>query len=86
MPRLAATLVRKHRPAAKFILVGHTHRPGIWQRPEGITVINTGSFSRPLGGLVVDLSPGLLVVRRVNVRGGEFHAGGVLAEFALADA
>jgi predicted phosphodiesterase len=86
LPDLAAALVRQHRPAAKFVLVGHTHRPGIWRRPGGITVINTGSFSRPLGGSVVDLAPGRLVVRRVEPRRGEFHAGAVLAEFSLADA
>lgn len=86
MPELAAAFVRQHRPAAKFVLVGHTHRPGIWRRPDGITVINTGSFSRPLGGCVVDLAPGRLVVRRVDPRRGEFHPGAVLAEFTLADA
>lgn len=85
LPDLAAAFVRQHRPAARFIVVGHTHRPGIWPRPDGLTVINTGSFSRPLGGTVVDLSPGRLVVRRVESRRGEFRPGTVLAEFALAD-
>jgi len=50
-----------------------------------VTVINTGSYSRPLGGSLVDISDGRLIVRRVTARRGEFHAGAVLAEFALAE-
>lgn len=86
MPDRAAALLRQHRPQAKFILVGHTHHPGIWRRPDGVVVINTGSFSRPFGGLVVDVAPGRLTVRRIVARRGEFHPGLVVAEFALADA
>ncbi|MEO7412142.1 MAG: metallophosphoesterase [Opitutaceae bacterium] len=86
LPGLAATLMRQHRPAAKFILVGHTHRPGIWRRPGGVTIINTGSFSRPLGGYQVDLTRERLIVRRVATRRGEFHPGHLLAEFSLAEA
>jgi predicted phosphodiesterase len=85
LPGLAEKLVRQHRPKAKFILVGHTHRPGIWRRPGDLVVINTGSFSRPLGSYVVDLLPNRLVVRRVNPRRGEFHPGATLAEFPLAE-
>jgi predicted phosphodiesterase len=85
MPGLAATLARNHRPHAKFIIIGHTHRPGIWRQPDGLVVINTGSFSRPLGGCVVDVEPGRLVVRRIKAKRGEFRPGRVLAEFALAD-
>jgi predicted phosphodiesterase len=84
LPVLAEQLVKQHRPAAKFILLGHTHRPGIWRRPDGLFVINTGSFSRPLGGYVVDLLPQRLIVRRVVSRGSEFRTGAVVAEFPLA--
>lgn len=84
LPDLAAAFVREYRPAAKFVLVGHTHRPGIWRRSPDLTVINTGSFSRPLGGFLVDLFPERLVVRRVEPSRGEFRPGVVLAEFALA--
>lgn len=84
MPELAAALLRRHRPRAKYILVGHTHRPGIWRQPDGLVVINTGSFSRPFGGQLVDVAPGRLMVRRIELRRGEFRAGPVLAEFALA--
>lgn len=85
MPELAASVLRRHRPNAKFIVIGHTHHPGIWRRSDGRVVINTGSFSRPLGGLVVDLTGGRVVVRRIETRRGEFHAGEAVAEFALAN-
>lgn len=82
-PAHAAELVRLHRPNAKFVIVGHTHRPGVRRTPAGVVVVNTGSFCRPLGGHAVDLTPGRIVVRRVDARGGEFHPGAVVAEFAL---
>lgn len=85
-PGLAAALARRHRPQARFVLTGHTHRPGLWRRADGITVINTGSFCPPTGGCIVDLTPRHLCVRRTESRRGEFHPGGVLADFALADA
>jgi len=63
--------------------LGHLHHPGIWRRPNGVTVINTGSFSRPFGAYVVDLTPNRLIVRRIIRRGGEFSPGHTLAEFPL---
>ena len=85
-PARAAALVRRDRPRAKFILLGHTHRPAITRTPGGIVVINTGSFCPPFGGCAVDLTRQQLIVRRIETRGGEFRAGAVLAEFALAGA
>lgn len=84
MPGRAESLLRTHRPRAKFILVGHTHRPGIWRRRDGRVIINTGSFSPPFGGYCVDVAPAQLRVRRVVERRGEFHLGPLLGEFALA--
>jgi predicted phosphodiesterase len=79
----AARLAQIHRPAARFIIVGHTHRPGIWSSPNGPVVINTGSLCPPLGGYAVDLTPSAVRVRRVEKRAGHFHPGAVLAEFPL---
>jgi predicted phosphodiesterase len=83
-PRRAAELTRHHRPAAKFVISGHTHRPGIWPAAEGVTVINTGSFCPPLGGYVVDLTDERIAVRSVELRSGEFRPGDVVTEFPLA--
>jgi predicted phosphodiesterase len=84
-PARAAAVAATHRPAARFMLIGHTHRPGIWQTPSGLTVINTGSLTRPFGAYAVDLTPGLLTVRRIELRNNSFHPGATVAEFALAE-
>jgi predicted phosphodiesterase len=84
LPGLAADLLRRHRPNARYILTGHTHWPGIWRRPDGITVINTGSFSLLVGACAVDLTAGKITVRRIVRRAGEFRPGRILAEFPLA--
>jgi predicted phosphodiesterase len=83
-PVLAATLTRRHRPDARFVVFGHTHRPGIWRQPDGLTVINTGSFCPPFGGYTVDVEAERLVVRRVQRKAGEFRLGATVAEFPLA--
>jgi predicted phosphodiesterase len=85
-PERAAALAREHRPKAQFIIIGHLHRPGVWTAQDGRVTINTGAFCRPLGASVVDLSPGRIVVRRVQQRDGAFHVGRIVAEFALAEA
>ena len=84
-PPLVAELARTYWPHAKFIVVGHTHRPGVWRQPGGVTVINTGSFCPPLGGSAVDVTATRVVVRRIGLEAGEFRAREVLAEFPLAE-
>jgi hypothetical protein len=85
-PSLAAKLAATQRPEAKFILVGHTHFPGVWRKADGRVVINTGSFCPPRGGCFVEISKAELRVRRVVRRGNSFRAGQMLAEFPLAPA
>ena len=82
-PHKAADLTRRCRPGARFVIAGHTHRPGVWRRRDGLVVINTGSFCRPLGGYCVDLEPGRLAVRQIEARRHEFRPGAIVAEFAL---
>lgn len=82
-PDLAAALARRHRPQAGIVVIGHIHRPGIWRMPNGVTVINTGSYCPPLGAWVADVSPTHLTVREVRRRGREFRLGRVVAEFTL---
>lgn len=83
-PEHAAALTRRHRPRAEFVISGHTHRPGIWQMPTGVTVINTGSYCPPLGGTAVDVTDDTVTVRPVELRNGEFRLGSALAQFPLA--
>ena len=84
-PERAAALARAHRPGAQFVLIGHTHRRGIWRTRDGRVIINTGSFSLPFGPCLVELRPGRLSVRQIKMRGRAFHPGGLVAEFALAE-
>jgi predicted phosphodiesterase len=84
-PRLATDLVRREKPKARYVILGHTHRPAIRQVPGGPVVINTGSFTAPFGGFAVDVATDRLRVRRVDYRGAEFRGGGVVAEFPLAN-
>lgn len=84
-PHAAATLAQRHRPQARFVIAGHTHRAGIWPVRPGIVFINTGSYCQPLlGTTAVDLTADSLIVRQVVQRGGEFRFGATVAEFPLA--
>jgi predicted phosphodiesterase len=82
-PGRAAALARKHRPRAKFVVIGHTHKPGVWRMASGIVVINTGSFTQPFGALAAEVESNAVRVRRVESRRGEFHPGRTVAEFTL---
>ncbi|MEY3609233.1 MAG: hypothetical protein RLZZ447_2021 [Verrucomicrobiota bacterium] len=85
LPARAARLGSRHRPRARFIVTGHTHYPGCWRPRNGPVVINTGSFTRPLGALTVELRDGAMRVLTVERRRSHYHPGGLRAEFALAD-
>lgn len=84
-PTLAADFVRLHRPRARFVIAGHTHRRGLWRTPDGVTVINTGAFCPPGGSYTVDLTADKLTVRDIVRCGGEFRPGETVATFPLAD-
>jgi len=83
LPNKAAAFARQCRPGVRFVLVGHTHRPGVWIRSD-VVVINTGSFRPPFGCYAVDVSVEEIVVRQVLHAGGCFALGRVVAAFALA--
>jgi len=85
-PHLAERFMTTYRPGARFMLAGHTHAPGIWRRPEGRIVINTGSLCRPFGALAVDFKAQTLEIRPIEQKGAEFRLGGVVAGLHLAPA
>jgi predicted phosphodiesterase len=82
-PGRAAALARRHRPKARFVVIGHTHKPGVWRTASGVVVVNTGSFSPPFGALVAEVETGAIRVRKVEVKRGDFHPGRTIAEFPL---
>jgi predicted phosphodiesterase len=83
LPDRAAAFACEFRPGARFVVVGHTHRPGVWVRSDRI-IINTGSFRPPFGCYATDVSAEQVVVRQVRHSGGNFDLGRVVAAFSLA--
>jgi predicted phosphodiesterase len=81
-PSLAADLMKLFRPQAHFVLIGHTHHPGVWRR-SGRTIVNTGSFLRCMGAHAAIVEGGRLEVRIVNRRNGNFTLGKVKEVFRI---
>jgi len=46
LPGMAFGYAARHAPDCRFLIFGHIHRPGVWER-GGRVVINTGAFERP---------------------------------------
>jgi predicted phosphodiesterase len=87
-PGLAADLARARRPRARVVVLGHTHNPGVWpvkssSESSRITIINTGSFTRPFGAAFVELDGERVRVTRIARHGSTLHPDRVLADFAL---
>lgn len=83
MSKHAARLATRHRPDARFVIFGHTHLPGVWQKPGGRVIINTGSFCAPLPCQIVELHATQLRIRPVVLRRGEFRLEPPIKTFAL---
>lgn len=64
VPDRAVSLATRFSYSPKFIIVGHTHNPGIWNRGPH-TVINTGSFFPWPGARCVDIDGDTLTVRKI---------------------
>lgn len=83
LPAAATTLASTQRPSAQVVVTGHVHFPGVWRRGAGPTIINTGSFFRPLGGNLVDVFDDHVEVRRINSVDEGFVPGRLLATISL---
>jgi predicted phosphodiesterase len=81
-PSLAAELMKLFRPQAHFVLIGHTHRPGIWHR-SGRIIVNTGSFLDYMGAQAAIIEGERLEVRLVNQRNGNFSLGKLKEVFRI---
>lgn len=71
-PRLAARFVRELSPESSYVIMGHTHRPGIWD-VDGLTVINTGSYAFPGRPRAVRLDGRTMSVWRIHRDGAVFR-------------
>lgn|GEM_PF-221807 len=83
-PEIVFRVAKEQRATARVIITGHTHHPGVWRAPDGRILINTGSFTPPRGGRLVDVMSDRLIIRRIVRRGGEFRPGSTVTEIALA--
>lgn len=84
-PDRAEALARTFRPQARFILIGHTHYCGFWER-SGRTIINTGSFLPLSRRMTVDIEGGVLTARWIVGEKGIFRAGEVVRRFSIEEA
>jgi predicted phosphodiesterase len=83
-PARAAAFLRRHQLPARVFVMGHTHRLGATQAPDGLIVINTGSFGPPCTAGVVDVATDHVRLRSVVRKRDAFCLGNTIAEFALA--
>jgi predicted phosphodiesterase len=72
LPRLAAQFAHDHAPRASFVVIGHSHRAGVWTH-AGRVIINTGSFGFPGRPQAVVIESGQLQVIPVKRKGPTFH-------------
>ncbi len=71
VPSMADELAAQHAPYADFIILGHTHRAGIWEVGKRV-VINTGCFPFPGRPLAVAVDESSVCVHRIQ-RGRDGH-------------
>jgi len=81
-PKLGAGLLRAFRPDTRFLLIGHTHFPGCWNR-SGRVIINTGSFVLNFGACAALLSYKSLEIRRIDRYHKNFVLGKLLRKFEI---
>ena len=80
----AKAFAEEFRPEARFIIMGHTHFPGIWQRGE-LRVINTGAFFIMLNARMAEIEGGELSVHAIKRgREGNFVRGREKKRFTVA--
>ena len=82
VPGHAVAFAERFGKNPRFIIVGHTHNPGIWQKGSQV-VINLGSFFPWPGARCVDIENGRLLVRKLHRGPNRIKIGPVLASFEL---
>src|ERR1700722_240561 len=82
VPGRAADLAYIFRPAARFVILGHTHYPGAWEVAPRV-IINTGSFVPYFGACAVIVEAGRLEVRQIDFCQQQFVMGKLLRNYAV---
>ena len=81
-PDRAVSLAQRFSLHPDFIVIGHTHQPGIWRRGSQ-TVINLGSYFPWPGARCIDIVGDDLLVRSVTKSQRRVAIGPVIARFPL---
>ena len=77
-PDMVAEWLETFAPEVKVLVMGHTHRAGLWFK-RGRWIVNTGAF-HPFGNpQLVDYAPGKLILRAIRARRAAFHPGACTA-------
>lgn len=74
-PALAERFIEAYAPRTEVLIIGHSHRPGVWRRGRR-TIINTGAFLFPGRPWCAALSSDGLRVERLIKRDGQYHRQG----------
>ncbi|MBC2604830.1 metallophosphoesterase family protein [Pelagicoccus albus] len=82
VPSRALSLARRFDLDPQFIVVGHTHNPGIWRRGK-TTVINLGSYFPWPGARCIDIEEDSLTVRKIRKKQNQIELGSSLAKFKI---
>lgn len=82
VPSRARSLASRFGLKPKFIIVGHTHKPGTWIQDEQV-VINLGSFLPWPGSQCVDIIDSTLSVRKILKKQNRISIGEEIASFPL---
>ncbi len=82
IPDRAVSLATRFNLSPAFIILGHSHNPGIWRRGKS-TVINLGAYFQWPGARCVDIEDGILSVRKVAKGRNHIELGRPVAQFEL---
>ncbi len=83
-PRKAADMVKRFNVKPEFLIIGHTHKPGIWN-VSGTWIINTGSFFIWPGAYCVDITPEGIVCQKISKLGRSLELAGEIRRFPLSE-
>ena len=81
-PRLTENWVSTYAPSTKIIVVGHTHRAGIWNVRD-LVIINTGCFGFPSHPRAVIIEGSMLRVIRIRKKGNAYYLAKELGSWQL---
>ncbi|MCK5113521.1 MAG: metallophosphoesterase family protein [Phycisphaerae bacterium] len=81
-PKLGADFMERYAPQAKFLIMGHTHRSGVWKIGERI-IINTGSIKKPRTALYIRIENDVLKVFRIRRDKKQLICGQLVEEFEV---